>query len=112
VSLDNDTATWTCVPRAPSGGACNLAVPDMCPPSEYCAGLNAGVGVVRGICSQLPTDGDDCAPDDRCAAEHVCVEGTCHKLEPNGEDCSTGKQCYSSNCDEVGSCAPNTSCAP
>ena len=111
VSIDNDTVTWTCLPPAPSGGACKLAAPDMCPPGEYCAGLNADVGVVKGICSQLPTGGDDCSLG-RCAAEHVCVQGVCRELEPNGEDCSTRTQCYSGYCDEVGVCAPNTPCAP
>ena len=114
VSLDGDTVVWTCEPRAPSGGTCNVAFPDMCPPGEYCSGVNPSVGVVRGICSQLPTEGNDCVPGDcgtgRCAAEHVCVDGTCRKLKENEASCQESTECFSGNC-EAGTCVPDTPCA-
>ncbi len=114
VSNDGGVASWTCEAQAPSGGTCNVSFPDMCPSGEYCSGVNPAVGVVQGICTQLPTDGNDCVPGScgrgRCAAEHVCVEGTCRKLKQNDASCEAPVECFSGNC-EAGTCVPDTPCA-
>ncbi len=114
-SVEGGEVSWTCEPPASSGGDCQLAIPDMCPTGEYCAGLAPRVGVLQGICSQLPTEGLDCLPGDcgggRCAADHACVEGICRRLKPNGESCAGKAECYSDHCDESGLCGPDTPCS-
>ncbi len=81
-----------CQPIAPSGGTCELAVPDMCPEGEYC---NAGV------CTALPRAGEQCAISivkPGCEAYARCVSGNCRKLGDNGNTCVQPGECYSADC--------------
>ena len=101
---------FTCGPRVQSGGDCGLAIPDMCPTGEYCAGLDANAGDFEGTCAPLPGNDEPCV-DNRCAGFHVCVEGTCVRMKENGADCSTHEECYSGRCRD-GACSPDTDCVP
>ncbi len=82
-----------CVMKAPAGGPCELAVPDMCREGEYC---NAGT------CTPLPKAGEPCATGiiikPACEAYSRCVNGTCIKLDNNGSSCTQPGECYSGKC--------------
>jgi hypothetical protein len=88
-----------CVPTAPSGGACQLAFPDMCPADEYCS---------SGACEALPGPGEPCAGGlvlkRQCSAYTRCVSGTCRLLGDNGNTCVAPEECWSGVCRE-GKCA-------
>lgn len=87
------TLTPACVPRAPSLGACELALPDMCPEGEYC---NAGT------CAPLPGAGQPCAfgliLKPTCQAYMRCIDGTCRRLGEIGNTCVVDAECYSGTC--------------
>jgi hypothetical protein len=86
----------TCVEQAPSGGACQAAVPDMCPAGERCA---------DGTCTPLPAPGEPCVllSYPQCQAYSRCVNGTCRRLGDNGNTCVQPAECYSQVC-EAGLC--------
>jgi hypothetical protein len=92
-----------CQSAAASGGTCALAIPDMCPPGEYCGAKN---------CTPLPQNGEPCATGiifkPTCKAYNRCVNGTCRAMGANGNTCVDHKECYSGFCDSAagGFCAP------
>jgi hypothetical protein len=89
----------TCVATAEPGGACELALPDMCPEGEYCS---------SGICTPAPGPGEPCATGlvakRNCAAYARCVSGTCRLLGDNGNTCVSAEECWSGVC-TAGKCA-------
>ncbi|HEV8246893.1 MAG TPA: hypothetical protein VGP93_14040, partial [Polyangiaceae bacterium] len=91
--------TPMCLARVASGGACQLAIPDMCPEGEYCN---------SGTCAPLPGAGEPCAGGvvlkPPCSAYMRCVSGTCRLLGDNGNTCAVAGECYSGVCD-AGRCA-------
>ena len=92
----------TCLEPVESGGACDLALPDMCPEGEYCSFGNPN-------CLPLPGAGDPCAPGillkPRCQAYLRCVNEVCRPLGDNGDPCGDAAECYSGVCGDSGECA-------
>jgi len=89
----------TCVPIAARNGACQLAIPDMCPENQYCS---------SGACVDLPGPGEACATSllsPSCAGYSRCISGTCRLLGDNGNTCVAPEECWSGICTS-GICSP------
>ena len=109
------SGVFECRAEAPRDGACFLALPDMCPPDQYCdAQPFAGgmLGRFEGTCVLLPDDGAPCAGDaGRCAEGLGCVSGTCRAPQAVGFACAVGGECRSGQC-ESGVCVTASLCGP
>lgn len=109
--VEGTTPVMTCVALADAGGSCFLAVPDMCPLSEYCD-ADPTMGRLEGTCQPRPGAGQACAQTPAgvmCAVGLDCIDGTCRALQDNGGSCETGEECRSGIC-EGGTCAPYPIC--
>lgn len=105
--LDGTTPRFRCVTRVAAGAACTIALPDICPPDQFCSGLDFMMGDTEGTCAPLPTAGDPCTPAlpfPRCAPGLVCTGGNmCEPLGRVGATCASDATCASSYC-EGGRC--------
>jgi hypothetical protein len=92
-----------CQATAEPGGACRLALPDMCPTGEYC---NLGTS----LCTALPGPGEACAAGSLtkpgCAAYLRCVNNQCRPLGDNDDPCASNDECYSGYCATARCAAP------
>ncbi|MDW8361867.1 MAG: hypothetical protein RMK74_05670 [Myxococcales bacterium] len=93
--------TMQCVRPVAAGGACYVAVPEMCPEGQYC-NVNLMGGSFMGTCMPLPGDGQPCGmgvTGERCADGFACDEGdVCRRLQDNGGACTEDSLCYSDRC--------------
>jgi hypothetical protein len=121
VRLKDQTLVSSCHAAAAVGGECGLGIPGQCPSGQYCplALSDLAAGRSTASCSELPSEGADCAPAlsfSRCAGNLVCdttttvLKPVCVTAHSLGQSCSGNELCNSQHCvDNV--CVPESVCA-
>ena len=106
----------TCAPIAAAGGKCRAAAPSQCPSDQYCKSKTAGstdrVGPgIDGVCSDKPSDGQDCVDNIDCKKGSVCstTDNKCHTYKLDGQTCVDSRECYGGSCTD-GTCAEPLMC--
>lgn len=119
--VSGTTLQSECKAVTTAGGACNLALPDMCPTGQGCdltrADLQAGTFV--GSCVVLPKPGEPCSEafGKACEQGSTCIPNTsgtgstCRQVERLDGACLANEACYSSTC-RNGTCVAPGPCAP
>ncbi len=115
----NGEVVGRCQPQADSGGACSFAIPDACPPGEYChIETELGVKPATGTCRAQPKLGQACrygtihtAPCGN-GIDQLCHPDTevCVTAKGNGEACTHDQECVATDCDDSGHCAARLEC--
>jgi hypothetical protein len=115
-SQSSSNTKGKCAPIAAVGGTCRAAAPSQCPSDQYCKTTSAG-STVRvspgedGVCSDKPSDGQDCDTSVGCKKGAVCssIDDKCHSYKLDGESCVDNRECYGTSCVD-GTCAEPLMC--
>jgi hypothetical protein len=102
---------FNCQEAVAAGEPCHLALPTMCPGSQYCTAEDV---TTEGRCAALPIDGESCVLGSECAGGHVCLQAgseavVCRRVLSLGETCEVDAMCRSGRCAQ-GKCAATEVC--
>jgi hypothetical protein len=102
---------FNCQAAVAAGEPCHLALPTMCPSSQYCTAEDV---TTDGRCAALPVDGEPCVLGSECAGGHVCLQAgseavVCRRVRDLGETCEVDAMCRSGRCAQ-GKCAATEVC--
>lgn len=111
-TLTNGVPSFECEATVAAGAACKLAVPDQCPPGQFCD-VNPSTSTFTSTCKPLPLDGQTCTTfQNQCAARHECgLDQRCHAVNRIGGECEVDSHCSSEHCDD-GTCVAPMQCNP
>ena len=110
-----------CEETVSPGEPCRRAVPNQCPPFQFCDASDPGE---VGSCLELPGAGDPCLTTvdgsgtevprrQACADGYICnADLFCSAIGRLGDSCGTDAECYSRICGEDLLCVPPAVCEP
>lgn len=113
-SQSSSNTKGKCSPIAAAGGTCRAAAPSQCPSDQYCKSTTSSDRVSPGkdgVCSDKPTDGQDCDTAVGCKKGSICstVDNKCHTYKLDGATCVDNRECYGASCVD-GTCAEPLMC--